>query len=530
LLQIILSGQLELEDKLAHPGLAQLRQRLSSIARLQKFGTEETVLYIDHRLRVAGHKGDVTSLFDRPALARIVVLSGGIPRIINNVCFNALSLGFAIGARQIDSSIIEEVASDLGIGDSLKPASTLLSEIECMIPVIGHPPEEPSKYEDRPIQEVCAEVSTEPETAESQAPASVSAEVHSNPSTDDGVVARIVEAEVQSDTVAATLAQACLSAEPEGKGKEEVAKTATIPAPVAPLLIAANPPAPRVRTQLRRSRNRFRPRALGKLSIDRTRAAVALAILLAIGILAYIEHRGSVRRVEAKSTAQMAGRLHSPENISTTATRKLELARPQGAGTDLNAAPFGGTRQRTTAFTTASSNHQRHAAEIRVNDLQEKLVALSQSRVPDNVLQTQTEVPAAAPFTITDTPIALTSIVSHSLNLPILKDKPSALVISAPAVRMESSSTSSYVPPRAISRPPPIYPDFAKASRLQGDVMLLVSISSTGAVRNAKVLSGNTFLATAAENAALHWSYAPGLINGVASESQMQIVVRFRLQ
>jgi outer membrane biosynthesis protein TonB len=60
--------------------------------------------------------------------------------------------------------------------------------------------------------------------------------------------------------------------------------------------------------------------------------------------------------------------------------------------------------------------------------------------------------------------------------------------------------------------------------------MLLVSISSTGAVRNAKVLSGNTFLATAAENAALHWSYAPGLINGVASESQMQIVVRFRLQ
>ena len=171
LLQIILSGQLELEDKLSHPGLSQLRQRLSSIARLQQFGTEDTILYIAHRLKTAGHNGDVTSLFDRPALARIVILSGGIPRIINNVCFNALSLGFALGAKQIDSSIIEEVACDLGINESLQTASTLLSEIECMLPVVSHPSEEFSKSEDHRIREVYAAVSTQPEAAESPAAA-----------------------------------------------------------------------------------------------------------------------------------------------------------------------------------------------------------------------------------------------------------------------------------------------------------------------------------------------------------------------
>ena len=152
--------------------------------------------------------------------------------------------------------------------------------------------------------------------------------------------------------------------------------------------------------------------------------------------------------------------------------------------------------------------------------------ALSQPRLSENLLQTQTVVPAAAAFTIT----AIASTAIHTLTLPTLRDAPPALPIYAPATRIVGSFETNYVPPRAISRPPPAYPDFAKSSRVEGDVMLLVSISSTGAVRNAKVLSGNTLLAKAAENAALHWNYAPGLSNGVPIESQMQVVVRFRLQ
>jgi general secretion pathway protein A len=122
LLQIILSGQSELGEKLAYPGLRQLRQRLSSIIHIQTFTPEETVLYIAHRLKIAGYGGKVTQLFDLRALSRIAQLSEGIPRVINNLCCGALSLGFALDKKQIDLPIIEEVACDLGFSRRVSPA------------------------------------------------------------------------------------------------------------------------------------------------------------------------------------------------------------------------------------------------------------------------------------------------------------------------------------------------------------------------------------------------------------------------
>jgi type II secretory pathway predicted ATPase ExeA len=122
LLQIILSGQSELGEKLAYPRLLQLRQRLSSIIHIQTFTPEETVLYIAHRLKIAGYGGKVSQLFDLRALTRIAQLSEGIPRIINNLCCSALSLGFALDKRRIELPIIEEVACDLGLSRTVLPA------------------------------------------------------------------------------------------------------------------------------------------------------------------------------------------------------------------------------------------------------------------------------------------------------------------------------------------------------------------------------------------------------------------------
>jgi general secretion pathway protein A len=526
LLQIILSGQLELEDKLSHPGLSQLRQRLSSITRLQQFGTEDTILYIAHRLKVAGHNGDLTSLFDRPALARIVIFGGGIPRIINNVCFNALSLGFAVGANQIDSSIIEEVAGDLGINESLQTASTLLSEIECMLPVVSQPREELSHYEDRQVREVYAVASARQGAAGSPEPLDASPQVTSNPSPDGGLGTRIAEVGAQADIAVAAFAQTCVSPEePEVKPKVETAKKAAPVRPV-PVQIAADIFAAKVRTEFRRSRDSLTPPKRSGVKAGRgIGVATALILLLGIGVLEYVEHRGAESGVEAKSTAQMPGRLRSSGSLPATTTGRLEFARPHGTRTHVSSAPFTAIRPQATELAPASSNHERQLA-IRASDLKEKLLALSQ--LPENLLQTQTVVPAAATFTITGTPPALQSPVTHVLTLPTLKDPPPS--ISAPATRILRPSESSYVPPRAISRRPPVYPDFAKVARLQGDVMLLLSISRTGDVQNATVVNGNTFLAAAAEDAALHWSYEPGLRNGIPTESQMQVVVRFRLQ
>lgn len=114
LLHIILAGQPQLADRLASPQMLQLRQRVSIIARLAPFGAEETRAYIDHRLRVAGYRSEHALFTDR-AYALITQHSRGIPRNINNICFNALSLGCAMQRRSINAAIIEEVLRDLDL-------------------------------------------------------------------------------------------------------------------------------------------------------------------------------------------------------------------------------------------------------------------------------------------------------------------------------------------------------------------------------------------------------------------------------
>jgi general secretion pathway protein A len=114
LIQIILSGQPQLAEKIASPELVQLRQRVSMFAGLNPFSSEATQLYIEHRLRTAGYSLE-TPLFTKEALALIVQYSEGIPRNINNLCFNSLSLGCALKRKAIDGDIVREVIADLDL-------------------------------------------------------------------------------------------------------------------------------------------------------------------------------------------------------------------------------------------------------------------------------------------------------------------------------------------------------------------------------------------------------------------------------
>ena len=113
LLQIVLAGQPELAQRLSRPGMAQLRQRIAVQARLDALTAAEIVHYISHRLQVAGYSG--TELFTPGALGLIAERSRGIPRLINNLCFNALSLGCATQQKQITSEVIRQAASDLSL-------------------------------------------------------------------------------------------------------------------------------------------------------------------------------------------------------------------------------------------------------------------------------------------------------------------------------------------------------------------------------------------------------------------------------
>jgi type II secretory pathway predicted ATPase ExeA len=111
LMHIVLAGQPKLGERLAGPDLKQLRQRVSTIIRLDPFSPEETEAYIGWRLRVAGQEG--RPIFSAEALDLISRVSKGIPRNINSLCFQALSLGFAMQSETIGPEILREVVADL---------------------------------------------------------------------------------------------------------------------------------------------------------------------------------------------------------------------------------------------------------------------------------------------------------------------------------------------------------------------------------------------------------------------------------
>ncbi|HXP82788.1 MAG TPA: AAA family ATPase [Verrucomicrobiae bacterium] len=118
LIQIIIAGQLGLIETLMRQDMEQLRQRVSIVASLQPFNQEEVAEYIGHRLRVAGHRG--ASIFTEEVIRLIGERSEGIPRNINNICFNALSIGYALKKKRIGREVLNEVLADLKIESLLQ--------------------------------------------------------------------------------------------------------------------------------------------------------------------------------------------------------------------------------------------------------------------------------------------------------------------------------------------------------------------------------------------------------------------------
>jgi general secretion pathway protein A len=112
LVQIILSGQPEFEQKLRLPELRQLRQRISLWCRTQPLSLEQTGAYIQQRLLIAGSSEPV---FLPESVATIHRASRGIPRIINLICEHALIFAYVEQVHQIPNRIILAVAQDLDL-------------------------------------------------------------------------------------------------------------------------------------------------------------------------------------------------------------------------------------------------------------------------------------------------------------------------------------------------------------------------------------------------------------------------------
>lgn len=113
LVQIILSGQPELEARLMKSDLRQLRQRISLWCRTQPLDETQTGAYIAARLQVAGSS---QPLFRPDAIQMIYEASGGIPRVINLICENSLIFAYVDQSEQVTKSHVSLVVQDLRLG------------------------------------------------------------------------------------------------------------------------------------------------------------------------------------------------------------------------------------------------------------------------------------------------------------------------------------------------------------------------------------------------------------------------------
>src|SRR5580704_13540392 len=118
LLQIVLTGQPELEEKLKMPSLRQLRQRITLRCRTAPLSLEETFGYVAERLRIAGANGE--PIFSKEAIETVSLYSRGIPRVVNLLCEHALINAYVDHLRPVPAHLVEEVAREFQL-DEIEP-------------------------------------------------------------------------------------------------------------------------------------------------------------------------------------------------------------------------------------------------------------------------------------------------------------------------------------------------------------------------------------------------------------------------
>ena len=112
LVQIVLSGQPELEEKLRDPSVRQLRQRISLWCRTRPLTADETKAYVTNRLRIVGA---TQPIFSPDSVQVVHQYSKGIPRIINLICEHAMISAYVEQIKPIPSRIVESVCRELDL-------------------------------------------------------------------------------------------------------------------------------------------------------------------------------------------------------------------------------------------------------------------------------------------------------------------------------------------------------------------------------------------------------------------------------
>jgi general secretion pathway protein A len=479
LLHIILAGSSRLGETLLAPELSQLAQRVSTVCRLRPLAPEEVKSYVIFRLRVAGGK-DAGSLFSPDALAELAEKSEGIPRLINSICYRALSIANAIGERHITSFLVLQAARELDLSSSpgavalgVVPRALGMEETFGLEREQKQTPEVP-RAAHPPLQESAA-------TRTQLSSAAISLPWNADNKTDPARRDRM-----------------------PGTGFNPIEGYATKPGPARRL-----PPQRAIAA---------RGFSLKRWNVNTDRSALALMVLLLLvfGLWAsWYELRGGSSAVKQNSASGApTGRASMDadnKELTFLLPEMLALYSPAIIA-DSVASRKGVGDNRAPALIQTLPQDQPSKIHLSPADPDQRVLHAAASNRA--VMMSNEVVPP---------------ILTNPVQLPVVPQLSRQSNISKPALTSESANQYQPFSRKAIKIVSPKYPKLAELRHIEGDVLLELHIDSSGTVQKVRAVTGNSALTEAAQEAVRQWRYTPLQNDQPSSASVTWVRFTFKL-
>jgi TonB family protein len=480
LLQIVIAGQTGLADKLGRYELRQLRQRLATIVHLRPLGTTEAGEYIDYRLKTAGYSGP--SLFTPKARELLIEQSEGIPRKINILCFNALSIGFALRSKMVDEAMVQEVLDDISLRDfseefpiaSYEGREQLTRESNSPASPHSrsHTPPRPAICHPFPIEQSAQQMAFRPPASPKPAYASV-------------------------PLVSGSLALS--ETDPIGPHEKAVLDNLVDPQRLKRSLTAAPSEAAVPRPQHRGKKRYFRA------------FTVSLSLFVILSSDWYFTN--------SNESSPMTPSENKPANPGG---HQSGVMTPEVDGPAI--APNRARRHGSDRFPLKKPSIRPVVASDDITSLISETAHTSKPATAaeqDPGSSKMQESPLLVPHSS-----SISSSESHHA-----ERSPAEVVFSSSPSEVRDSTLFQLVTSAELLRSTiPEYPADAKKHNLEGTVVLLATIGKDGAVERIERISGNALLAGAASRSVRSWQYRPASVNGKPVEARARIVLNFTLR
>jgi MSHA biogenesis protein MshM len=482
LLHIILAGSARLGETLQAPELSSLAQRIMTICRLEPFTPEEVKAYIAFRLETAGCRF-AGSVFSAKAMAAIAEESGGVPRLINSVCYGALFMAFGDGKRHVNVELVRRAAGGLDLWDR---SAGLNARGD------GHLLRAEEQNGSNSFSNI--NIAEEPGAGDVASHLKESFPAMAGPEPDEHEESWPAE---QNPTNRAEAAQfsssfSCVSSSQQWNESIPDAARRNAPSVGVPALSA------------------FFRFATAKTDRSTALLAVLVAITLVLWVGLYQLRDKDVRDAAAGGTANpvpAAAIAHSPAN-EVPRSAAAEAAQPNTEKPHQTSLPSGLLVVPTASGQTNNGSANRKTRESTGSHTTAPIVeTLAQTESPSKISRQSGGANDEAEPAVPAKPGTISRLSSQA-NLPLANVQPRI-----PLLNMAAMTTSPSTPDVSQRRPvkvvQPEYPEVAKIRHIGGVVLLELEVDARGDVQKVRPVSGNTVLSEAAQAAARQWHYPP---------------------